>query len=138
MRYCCCVASIHHASSAVGFVTSCATLGVRISVEVKRRGREGLFCLTRNLRKIMERTWGMGMLSVVASWKTAKPLYHRLYLRCQKYAPLCLLNSMASSSVLFQRGIAMVEVGETRMYAVSRLSRKNNPQISNESIIHGH
>jgi len=62
-RSCCCAPSIHHTISALGDDVSWLTLGVRTSVELIRRGKEGNSGFERNSRNICDRTRGIMVVS---------------------------------------------------------------------------
>jgi hypothetical protein len=59
MRYCSSLASTQKTVSIVGFGRICAVFEVRMSVEVRRIGRDGVVFAERNSRWMCERTRGV-------------------------------------------------------------------------------
>jgi hypothetical protein len=71
IRYCSWVDWTQKTVSTVGLPSIWVVFGVRISVEVRRTGKNGLDCAERNSRWICDRTRGiLVVLSIDASWKT--------------------------------------------------------------------
>jgi hypothetical protein len=73
MRYCSLFASIQKTVSIIGLGDIWAVFGVRMSVVVRRMGKDGVAFADRNSRWTCERTRGVFVvLSMDASWKTSE------------------------------------------------------------------
>lgn len=92
MRNCSSVGSVQNtASTLLAFGETCVTFGVRMSVVLMRRGRDGYEEGVTNERRICERTRGvLDGWSYVASWKTPFML------------PFCFTLSSASTRAGYQ------------------------------------
>jgi len=78
MRYCSWVASTQKTVPTVGRDSIWVTFGVRMSVEVRRSGSEGVACAARNARWMCDLTCGtLVTLSMDASWKAWGHQLHR-------------------------------------------------------------